>query len=163
MLKPPRPSRRPSRPPPSSTFIQGTLTSVPGTSFLIQFFSNAMADPSGFGQGQTLIGAATVVTNTSGSTSFSLTIPIVVPSGLLVTATATNLSTGDTSEFSQDLSAVPVSVEFVMAQYTVESTAGTAAIAVERIGNSNATVSVNYATSNGTAIAGRDYMAASGT
>ena len=50
-----------------------------------------------------------------------------------------------------------------MASYTVESTAGTAAISVVRIGNLHANISVNYATSNGSAIAGRNYVAASGT
>ena len=44
----------------TTTLIQGSLASVPGTSFLIQFFSNATADPSGFGQGQTLIGSTVV-------------------------------------------------------------------------------------------------------
>ena len=120
-----------------------------------------IADPSGWLVLHS-IKAATVLTDMSGSTSFSLTIPIVVPTALLVTATATNRAR-ETPQPQQDVSAVPVGVEFVMAQFTVESTAGTAAIAVERIGNSNATVSVNYATSNGTAIAGRDYTAASGT
>ena len=97
----------------SSTFIQGTLNSVPGTSFRIQFFSNAVADPSGYGQGQTLIGAATVVTDTSGSTSFSVTLPIVVAPGLVVSATATNLSTGDTSAFSVDVISSPIDLQFI--------------------------------------------------
>ena len=37
----------------SITHIQGTLNSLPKTSFLIQFFTNPTADPSGYGQGQT--------------------------------------------------------------------------------------------------------------
>src|SRR5262249_44467695 len=40
---------------------------------------------------------------------------------------------------------------------------GTATITVTRTGGSNVPVSVNYATSNGTALAGSDYTATSGT
>ena len=43
------------------------------------------------------------------------------------------------------------------------SSAGTATIGVERVGNVSALVSVQYATSNGTAIAGKQYAPASGT
>jgi hypothetical protein len=50
-----------------------------------------------------------------------------------------------------------------MAQYAVDSAAGAASIQVERDGNTNALVSVNYSTSNGTAIAGKLYLPASGT
>src|SRR5262249_35350005 len=37
--------------------VQATLSSLPNTPFLIQFFSNAAADPSGYGQGQTFLGS----------------------------------------------------------------------------------------------------------
>ena len=47
-----------------------------------------------------------------------------------------------------------MSVQFAVASDVVNSNAGLATIVVDRLGNSNAAVSVNYATSNGTAIAG---------
>jgi hypothetical protein len=47
--------------------------------------------------------------------------------------------------------------------YTVAQTAGSATIAVNRTDGSYGGISVNYATSNGTAVAGTDYTATSGT
>ena len=56
----------------------------------------------------------------------------------------------------------PVSVSFATADVTVESTGMMATIDVQRTGNLAVAVSVNYATSNGSAVAGQDYTAASG-
>jgi len=53
--------------------------------------------------------------------------------------------------------------EFSAAQYTADEDAGTALITVLRKGATNAAVSVQYSTANGTAVAGSDYTAASGT
>ncbi|MGO9469386.1 MAG: beta strand repeat-containing protein, partial [Isosphaeraceae bacterium] len=145
------------------TLIEGSLTSVPNTSFLIQFFSNITPDPSGFGQGQTFIGSTTVTTDASGNATINFQLPSGVPAGEWVTATATNQSTGDTSEFSNAVQAQTTSVEFSMANYTVDSTAGSVEIDVLRTGSLSFPVSVNYATSNGTAIAGLDYTAVMGT
>ncbi len=143
--------------------IQGTLNSVPGTSFLIQFFTSPVPDPSGYGQGQTSIGATTVTTNASGNAALTFNPSSPIPVNNWVTATATNLSTGDTSEFSNAVSALPITMEFLTATLSVNVSAGTALVHVERTGNPSAVVSVNYATSNGTAVAGKDYTAASGT
>jgi titin len=84
------------------TTITGSLNGAPSTSYLIQFFANASADPTGYGQGQTLIGSITVMTDFSGSASFTATFKGAVPAGQFVSATATDPS-GDTSEFSQDV------------------------------------------------------------
>ncbi|WP_152532045.1 Calx-beta domain-containing protein, partial [Leptolyngbya sp. Heron Island J] len=46
---------------------------------------------------------------------------------------------------------------------SVSETAGTASITVERNGNPNTAVSVSYSINNGTAVAGEDYIASSGT
>ncbi len=142
---------------------QATLNSLPNTSFLIQFFSSTTPDSSTYGQGQTLLGSQTVVTNASGNAMASVTPASAIVASSWVSATATNLVTGDTSEFAQDLTAQPVSVQFEMTQYSVLSSASTATIQVERTGNVSALVTVQYATSNGTAIAGKQYLAASGT
>jgi hypothetical protein len=87
------------------TTIQGTLNSIPSTSFTLQFFSNPTADPSGHGQGQTLLGTITVMTDSSGNASFTATFSPSVPVGQVVSATATDPS-GNTSEFAQDLTVV---------------------------------------------------------
>jgi len=87
------------------TTVSGTLASTANTSFALEFFANAAPDPSGYGQGQTFLGSMIVPTGTS---NFTLTGLAPLPAGqIYVSATATNLSTGDTSEFSQDLLAAP--------------------------------------------------------
>ncbi len=85
------------------TSVSGTLASVANTTFRIEFFANAAMDPSGYGQGQTYLGFANVTTDASGNGTFSATFSTVVPTGFFISATATNLATGDTSEFSKDL------------------------------------------------------------
>src|SRR5262249_41044280 len=59
--------------------------------------------------------------------------------------------------------AQPGTLQFSAANYTVNENGGTATITVTRTGGSSGSVSVNYATSNGTATAGSDYTATSGT
>lgn len=54
-------------------------------------------------------------------------------------------------------------LQFSTTGYSVNENAGTALITVTRTGGSEGAVMVNYATSDGTAIAGNDYTSASGT
>jgi CSLREA domain-containing protein len=144
--------------------IQGKLVSVADTSFLIQFFSSLVADPSGFGQGQTFLGSTTVTTNPTTDTAtinFNLSSGLTV--GVWVTVMATNLDTGDTSAFSNALAAQAVNVGFSTAAYVVSSTTSAAVIDVVRSGNLSVQSTVNYATSNGSAVAGQNYKAVTGT
>jgi hypothetical protein len=143
--------------------VDATLNSLPSTSFVIQFFSSPVPDPSGYGQGKTFLGSESAMTDSSGNASVQFTLVSGIPAGAWITATATNQGSGDTSEFSNALSAQPVAVAFSMAAYSVNATAGFATIDVQRTGNSSAMASVQYATANGTAIAGKNYLAASGT
>jgi hypothetical protein len=55
------------------------------------------------------------------------------------------------------------SLQLSASSYTVAQAAGSVKISVSRVGGSSGVVSVNYATANGTAIAGTDYTASSGT
>lgn len=86
-----------------STVIQGSLNSTPDRDFVIDFYSNAVPDPSNYGEGEDWIGSTTVHTSSgSGSVSFNITLPsVTVPGGYYITATATDDVTDDTSEFSQ--------------------------------------------------------------
>ena len=146
--------------------IQGSLSSVANTVFLIQFFSSPVPDPSGFGQGQTFVGSITITTDASGNANINFNLPGGLTAGEWLTATATkvtNQNDGDTSAFSNAFSAQPVSLSFATASYTVNSTDGSATIDVQRSGNLGVTISVNYATSNGTAISGQDFTAVAGT
>lgn len=82
-----------------STTIRGTLNSVPNTAFLLEFFSNGLCDPSGFGEGESYLGYAQVTTDASCNASFEVTLPVSVAPGVFVTATAADPA-GNTSEFS---------------------------------------------------------------
>jgi glucose/arabinose dehydrogenase len=64
---------------------------------------------------------------------------------------------------SDDVPPPPATLQFSGATYGVSESGPTATITVTRTGGSSGAVSVNYATSNGTATAGSDYTAASGT
>lgn len=75
--------------------IEGSLNSTPNTAFRIELFSNSSCGSQGFGQGETFLGSVDVTTNASGDANFSAGF-----AGRNPTATATNLTTNDTSEFS---------------------------------------------------------------
>jgi titin len=84
----------------SAVMVQGTLDSSPSAQFMVEFFASPSCDPSGFGEGAAFIGSTPVTTDGMGHAAFSLTLPAAVAVGTRATATATRLSTGDTSEFS---------------------------------------------------------------
>jgi Right handed beta helix region len=100
---------------PSAITITGQLNSLPSRSFLLQFFASPAPDPSGFGEGATLLGSATVVTNAACTASFSVTLPAGIAAGQFITATATRsadeFGRSATSEFSNALPFVPPSSE----------------------------------------------------
>ena len=96
---------------------RGRSPASPNTTFLIQFFSSLAPDPSGFGQGQTFLGSTTVTTNAGGNATINFNLASGIAVGAWVTATATNQSTGDTSAFSNAISAQPVSVAFSMPDF----------------------------------------------
>lgn len=85
-----------------STAVAGTLNSAPSgaATYRIEFFSSAAADASGFGEGETFLGSATVSTGSTGDGTFNVTLPVAVPGGRFITATATGPSNA-TSEFSE--------------------------------------------------------------
>lgn len=147
----------------SSTTIQGTLTSTPNTTFQIDFYTNAAVDPSGNGEGALFFHTTPVTTNGSGNATINVVVPAVLSAGRVITATATDPS-GNTSEFSAgDVSEATGSVQFNSNTFAVIEDVGLATITVQRVGGSAGTLTVDYATSNGTAIAGQDYTATSGT
>jgi hypothetical protein len=85
----------------ASTQIVGSLNSTASRNFRIEFFSSPAADPSGFGEGQVYLGAISVTTNGSGNAAFNTLLPAATSMGHVVTATATDTVTNNTSEFSQ--------------------------------------------------------------
>ena len=84
------------------TYVKGTFNSGANDVFTLQFFANAAADPSGYGQGQTYLGQASVATDSSGNASFQVSFPVVATGAKFVSATATDRG-DDTSEFAADI------------------------------------------------------------
>jgi hypothetical protein len=98
-----------------STTIIGTLQATPGTTYLIQFFSSPTAGAAGSGEGQTVLNAvvSSVTTDSTGRAAINVTLPVAVAAGQFVTATATSMATGDTSQISPSIRAdtPPVAVD----------------------------------------------------
>jgi trimeric autotransporter adhesin len=84
--------------------IAGTINSTANTTLRLEFFANATGDASGYGEGQTYLGHATVFTDGNGNASFVAAFDQVVPVGQAISATATVMlaggTFGSTSEFS---------------------------------------------------------------
>ena len=85
-----------------SVTITGSLNSTASRNYNIQFFANKLANNSGYGEGQTLLGSTTVTTATNGNVSFTQSFSIKSSSGTVISATATD-PLGNTSEFSKAL------------------------------------------------------------
>jgi len=78
----------------------GTLDSTPGRSYRIEVFANDECDPSGNGEGKTFVGTVdTATTDGAGHVAFAVAFGQTLGATLL-TATATDLTTNDSSEFS---------------------------------------------------------------
>jgi hypothetical protein len=80
--------------------IVGTLNSIGGAAYDLEFFASSAADTTFFGEGQTVLGMSSV-TIPAGSCvgTFFATLPLPVGAGNVITATATDAG-GNTSEFS---------------------------------------------------------------
>ena len=129
--------------------LSGTLNSIPNTTFRVEFFDNIALDPSGNGEGQTYLNFVNVTTDAAGNANF--TSPPLTATGAIVT-TATNLTTNDTSEFSQPS---PGLLQFSNPAYTVDedgTVVGTA-ITVNRIGGNKGAVGATLTLTDGTAVA----------
>jgi hypothetical protein len=96
----------------TNTQIQGTINSIANSQFQLDFFASDVADATGYGEGKQYLGTTTVTTNGSGDASFNVTLPVSVPVGSMLTATATDAG-NNTSEFSQAILAVNASTPSV--------------------------------------------------
>ncbi len=82
------------------TRIAGTLSAGPSQAFVVEFFASPTCDPSGYGEGASFLGSMVVTTDAAGDASFMSNLPTPVSEGHAITATATDATTGTTSEFS---------------------------------------------------------------
>jgi hypothetical protein len=82
--------------------FNGTLQGPPNVKFVIDVYATATPDdPTNYGEGKVYLGSVVVLTNGTGLANFDLVTLQLVPVGWAISATATRLSTGDTSEFSK--------------------------------------------------------------
>lgn len=81
----------------SSVIISATLNSTANTQFRIEYFANAATADC---EGAQFVGFDSVTTDANGDVAISTTLTAAVASDHNLSATATNLSTRDTSEFS---------------------------------------------------------------
>ena len=90
--------------------VQGTFNSKASGTYRLEFFANPSCDPSGYGEGKTFIGFQSVTTDSSGNASFNATFAALPAGQSVITSTATD-SAGNTSEFSQCVTAsLPVAL-----------------------------------------------------
>jgi CSLREA domain-containing protein len=84
-----------------SVEVEGTLSSTVSTSYLVEVFASDECDASGNGEGQRPLGWVVVNLDASGEGGFSFEAFEPIEPGSSITATATSLTTDDTSEFSE--------------------------------------------------------------
>lgn len=146
--------------------ITGFLDSFPGEDFPVDFYRVDSCDASGYGEGRYYLGTQTVLTSAlTGIGDISFPTSLTIGQFITATATFTNAGAGDTSEFSQCVAVTgePGNLSLSAATYSVNESSSARTIVVNRNGGSTGTITVNYTTSNGTATAGQDYTAQSGT
>lgn len=95
----------------ATTGLAGTLNSTPNRTFRLEFYASLTADPTGYGEGKTYFNSVNVTTDGFGNAVFAL--PNPQPLGSYISATATDLTTNDTSEFSPyKQTTAPTAVKF---------------------------------------------------
>lgn len=139
--------------------MTGTLTSAPLTNYRIELFANPASDP----DARTVLSSFLVTTDATGTVTFTRS-NAAPPGDQVITATATNESTNDTSEVSPPVEITePGSLSIADTTLDVGEGAGTVTVTVNRTGGSDGTVTVDYATQNGTATSPADFTATTGT
>jgi titin len=82
------------------TRIRGTLDSGAGKTYLLQFFSSPTGNATGYGEGKVFLGQTNLTLGaTICSSNFTVSLPVSVPAGWVVTSTATDPA-NNTSDFS---------------------------------------------------------------
>jgi hypothetical protein len=131
------------------TRLTGTLNSNVSTSLTLDFYVSPSCDASGNGEGLTWIGATSVFTNSSGNASFAGSFTFSATPGQALTVTATNTSTGVTSEFSECKTIVAAGIIVTPTSgLTTTEAGGTATFSVQLAAMPLATVTVEVSSSN---------------
>jgi CSLREA domain-containing protein len=172
------PNRRQNRPTIASAEIDGsdqlvasgTLATVASELFYLDYYANSITCGQG-AEAETSLGSDAVVTDGSGNGSWSVSLgPGSYPPGtqsFSLTATR-DAAPRDTSEIEcftigEEPPPGTSEEEFSVTSYTVSETAGTVTLFVTRIGDVSSAQQIEWATADGTAAAGEDYQADSGS
>lgn len=85
----------------ASGHVEGTFKSTASRQYRVEVFSSDACDPSGYGEGQRFLGrTGTVTTDVDGAADWAFNSGAALTPGTYITATATDLTTNETSEFS---------------------------------------------------------------
>jgi hypothetical protein len=137
----------------SGNTVNGFLNSNPNTNFRIEFFANTAYDPSGAGEGEVYLGFQQVTTDANGNATVTYNYTPVTGKPFL-TATATNLTTGDTSEFSlknqAPVNTAPATANTNQNTPIIFSTSNSNAITVADPNAGNSNIQVTLTATNGT-------------
>ncbi len=96
--------------------VMGQLHSEPSNEYTLEFFATSECGPGGLGQAELFLGATSAITDAAGNAPFDVTFPVEVPSGWMISSTATRAPTGATSEFSD---CVPIGGETFAGSFEV--------------------------------------------
>jgi CSLREA domain-containing protein len=126
----------------ANTSVAGDLSSLPHSSFALDFYASSGCHPSGYGEGQQYLGTVTVTTDGTGTATFTHALNAATKRGEVVTATATGKY--GTSEFSKCVTvsgtatgaAAPISGSFtantaMIVAYTAPGPAGAATFTLD--------------------------------
>jgi parallel beta-helix repeat protein len=147
-------------------YVEGNLNSIPNSTFRLDFYANASCDASGNGEGASFLGSTQVRTAPDGNASFAAGDLPFLP-GAFITAVATDAG-GSTSEFSpctgtQNAGTLIFDGDDRLHYAAASESAGSVTLTVLRDGGTAGNVIIDYATSNGTAAAGSDFVTTTGT
>jgi Calx-beta domain len=148
------------------TDVSGTLKAQPNSTYRVEFFANDV-DPLGLpAEGQQFLDFATVSTDANGNATFSRTLNVAVANGRSVTATARD-AVGNTSEFSAGVvvpfQAPPPGLSINNVSVIEGNGGSNNAVFTVTLSPTSSQVTVDYLTSNGTAVNTADYQSVSGT
>ncbi|WZO95728.1 Ig-like domain-containing protein [Isosphaeraceae bacterium EP7] len=99
------------------TIVQGYFSGSPETAYLIQIFANAFGDPSGAGEGQTLVGSTTVTTDSDGQANFEAGVPATLALNQVLSATATDPNSNTSGFFRNTRVAATAEADLVLVQH----------------------------------------------
>jgi Domain of unknown function (DUF4394)/Calx-beta domain/Domain of unknown function (DUF4214) len=147
-------------------FITGTLSSKPNATYRIEFFSANTCDSSGNGEATNFLGFTSVATDGTGNASFqflsSFANDPALP-GQVATAVASDPQ-GNTSELSACVSVQDGGFfSLTKSRTRLLETTPSVSVTVQRLGTAIGATSVDYATVDGSAKAGTDFTAVTGT